>query len=151
MAYEIIGTVYKLGTPENIQTQTGRTIVRQSLTIMQRRFDPNTGEPFDPNYPTFEFANNEDVRKYKAGDAVRIRFDLNGRKYNDKTTGEEKYFTTIRAFRIEPYVRPQMQQQPIQPQPMQPQPMQQQPQRQAYQQQAYQPQYQQPVDDGLPF
>lgn len=146
MAYEIIGTVYKLGTPENIQTQTGRTIVRQSLTIMQRRFDPNTGEPFDPNYPTFEFANNEDIRKYKAGDAVRIRFDLNGRKYNDKTTGEEKYFTTIRAFRIEPYVRPQ---QPMQQQPMQQQPMQQPMQQQRYQQ-TYQ-QYQQPTDDGLPF
>ena len=51
MAYEIIGTVHKIGATENIQTKSGSTFQRRSLTLMQRRYDQNTGEEFEPNYP----------------------------------------------------------------------------------------------------
>ena len=114
MAYEIIGNVFKIGTTENIQTKSGTAFQRRSLTLIQRRFDQNTGQEFEPNYPTIDFTQRgcAELDKYKIGDRVRVRFDISGAKYNDRQTGEEKYFNSLRGFRIEPFVsqRPQPQQ-----------------------------------------
>lgn len=117
MAYEIIGNVHKIGTTENIQTKSGSAFQRRSLTLIQRRFDQNTGEEFEPNFPTIDFTRDKcmELDKYKPGDRVRIRFDVSGAKYLDKNTGEEKYFNSLRGFRIESYVQPQAQP-PYQPQ-----------------------------------
>lgn len=146
MAYEIIGNVYKVGTPETIMTKSGNTIKRRSLTLEQKRYDPNTGEEFNPNYPTLEFSGNacDSLNNFHQGDRVRVRFDITGVKY-DKD-GEERYLTILRGFRVESYVSPFQsqgngQQQQYQQQP--PQPYQQQYQPQAQQQQ-YQPQPQEP-------
>lgn len=124
MAYEIIGNVYKIGTSENIQTKSGSTFQRRSITLVQRRFDPNTDEEFEPNFPTIDFTRDKcmELDRYKPGDRVRIRFDVSGAKYLDKNTGEEKYFNSLRGFRIEPYVQPNAQPQAQPPyQPQQPQ------------------------------
>ena len=109
MAYEIIGYVFKIGTTENIQTKSGTAFQRRSLTLIQRRFDQNTGKEFEPNYPTIDFTQRgcAELDKYKIGDRVRVRFDISGAKYNDRQTGEEKYFNSIRGFRIEPFVQKQ--------------------------------------------
>lgn len=111
MAYEIIGNVHKIGTTENIQTKSGSTFQRRSLTLIQRRFDQNTGQEFEPNFPTIDFTRDKcmELDKYKPGDRVRIRFDVSGAKYLDKNTGEEKYFNSLRGFRIEPFVQPNAQ------------------------------------------
>lgn len=113
MAYEIIGTVHKVGTTENIQTRNGSTFQRRSITLVQRRFDQSTGQEFEPNFPTIDFTRDKcmELDKYKPGDKIRIRFDVSGVKYLDRNTNEEKYFTTLRGFRIEPYVQPNAQQQ----------------------------------------
>lgn len=117
MAYEIIGNVHKIGTTENIQTKSGNTFQRRSITLIQRRFDQNTGEEFEPNFPTIDFTRDKcmELDRYNPGDRVRIRFDVSGAKYLDKNTGEEKYFNSLRGFRIEPFVQPQAQP-PYQPQ-----------------------------------
>lgn len=164
MAYDIIGNVYKVGTPETITTKNGNTITRRSLTLEQRRYDPNTGEEFNPNYPTLEFSGKacESLNNFHQGDRVRVRFDITGVRYNDKQTGEEKSLTILRGFRVEPYVspsqsqgngqQPQYQQQPPQPYQQQYQP---QAQQQQYQPQQYQPQQQAPFppqyDGKVPF
>lgn len=111
MAYDIIGTVHKIGTVTTIPTRSGSALERRSITIMQQRYDQNTGEPYEPNFPTIDFTNKgcRALDQFKQGDRVRIRFDISGSRYNDKNTGEEKYFTSLRGFRIEPYV----QQQPV--------------------------------------
>lgn len=111
MAYEIIGNVHKIGMTENIQTKSGNTFQRRSLTLIQRRFDQNTGEEFEPNFPTIDFTRDKcmELDRYKPGDRVRIQFDVSGAKYLDKNTGEEKYFNSLRGFRIEPYVQPNAQ------------------------------------------
>lgn len=116
MAYEIVGNVFKIGATENISTKNGGTLLRRSITLCQRRFDQNTGEEYEPNYPTLDFTNRgcAELDRFKYGDKVRIRFDISGVKYNDKQTNEEKFFNSLRAFRIEPYV---VQQMPPQPQP----------------------------------
>lgn len=147
MAYEIIGNVHRIGATENIQTKNGSTFQRRSITLIQRRFDQNTGQEFEPNFPTIDFAQRgcEELNRYKPGDRVRIRFDISGVKYIDKSTGEEKYFTTLRGFRIEPYV--QTNAQPRQQYAAQPQYT---PQQGGYQQPQPTPQGNQ-GDDGLPF
>lgn len=118
MAYEIIGNVHKIGTTENIQTKSGSTFQRRSLTLIQRRFDQNTGQEFEPNFPTIDFTREKcmELDKYKPGDRVRIRFDVSGAKYLDKNTNEERYFNSLRGFRIEPYVQPNAQPQAQYPQ-----------------------------------
>lgn len=138
MAYEIIGNVFQIGTTENIPTKSGNPFRRRSLILVQRRFDQNTGEEFEPNYPTIDFTQKgcDDLERFKEGDRVRIRFDISGSKYEDKTTHETKYFTSLRGYRIEPYVQPQAQhvQQPVYPP-----------------QQAYQQNYQQtPPQQAMP-
>ena len=153
MAYEIIGTVFKIGTTENVPTKNGQPFQRRSITLVQKRFDQNTGQEFEPNYPTFDFTQRmcTELDKYKQGDKVRIRFDVSGVKYNDKQTNEERYFNSLRGFRIEPFVA----QQPQQYAPQQYAPQQYAPQQYApqYQQQAPfpPPQQQERGKGGLPF
>lgn len=129
MAYEIIGNVHKIGTTDNIQTKSGSTFQRRSITLVQRRFDPSTGQEFEPNFPTIDFTRERctELDRYKPGDRVRIRFDISGAKYLDRNTSEEKYFNSLRGFRIEPFVQPSAQpvQQPYAPQPSQQYPPQQ--------------------------
>ena len=117
MAYEIIGTVFKIGATENVQTKNG-LFQRRSITLIQRRFDQSTGQEFEPNYPTLDFTQRgcAELDRYKYGDKVRIRFDVSGVKYNDKQTNEEKFFNSLRGFRIEPFVAQQPQQPVTQPQ-----------------------------------
>lgn len=107
MAYEIIGSIYKIGTTENITTRNNTTLQKRSLVLKQQRYDQNTGEPFEPNYLTIDFTQMgcAQLDKYKTGDFVRVRFDVSGVKYNDKNTQEEKFFVSLRGFRIEPYKR----------------------------------------------
>ncbi len=163
MAYEIIGNVYRIGATENISTRSGGTLQRRSVTLVQKRFDQNTGEEFEPNYPTFDFANRgcAELDRFRQGDRVRIRFDISGVKYTDRNTQEEKFFTSLRGFRIEPLVAGQVQPQPAcAPQPQYPPQPSCQPQQGYYSQQAPQnpPQYppqsaqpQQAAGNGLPF
>ncbi len=126
MAYDIIGTVYKVDPTETIPTRQGNTIMRRTLILEQRRYDPNTGQEYQPNYPAFEFTNQlcRDLDLYPRGTRVRIRFDVSGSLYADKQTGEERNISRLRAFRIEQYQQPTQQpaqqvQQPIQQQPAQ--------------------------------
>lgn len=157
MAYEIIGTVHKIGATENIPTKNGTYLQRRSITLVQRRFDQNTGEEFEPNYPTLDFSQRgcAELDAFKPGDRVRVRFDISGVRYNDRQTGEEKYFNSLRGFRIEPFVARQSVQQPAVA-PQQPPQNWQQPQG-YYQPRQAAPQYtQQPVqnpatNEGLPF
>ena len=144
MAYEIIGTVLKTSTTETIQTKSGQPFQRRSLVLMQRRFDQNTGQEFEPNYPTIDFTQRscQDLDRFQPGDRVRVRFEVQGVKYIDKATGEERYMNKLRGFRIEPYVV----QQPLQPQSYAPASQWQQPQQP---QQAYYPP-QQPVGQLFP-
>lgn len=160
MAYEIIGNVHKIGMTENIQTKSGSAFQRRSLTLIQRRFDQNTGQEFEPNFPTIDFTRDKcgELDRYKPGDRVRIRFDVSGAKYLDKNTGEEKYFNSLRGFRIEPFVQPNAQpqmppQQGYAPQPQVPYAQPTYPPQGGYQQPAPQPQPQQAPqrEEDLPF
>ena len=146
MAYDIIGVIHFIGQPVNIQTKTGGALVKRTLVIMQRRFNRTTGEEYSPNYVSFDFSQQQSalLDSFAVGQLVKVSFDITGTKYNDKNTGQERYFTGLRGFKIELYVPQQQQSQQQYQQPQQQYQPQQQPQ---YQQpmQYQQPQYQQPM------
>lgn len=154
MAYVIIGTIFNIGEPENIPTKNGGYLVKKQVVLVQRRFDRNTGEEFQPNYPTLEFVNNniQKLEPFKSGDKVRISFDINGTKTNKN--GKDSYFSSLRGFNIERYVTPNQQPQTqVQQAPQNYQPTQQRQQPQGYAPQGYSQQPAQGYQQGqnLPF
>lgn len=118
MAYEIIGTIYQIGATETIPTKNGGSFQKRQLVLIQRRFD-NSGQEYQPNYPTLEFANANcpKLDGFKAGDRVRVKFDINGTK--TEKNGKDSFFSQLRAFNIEYYVT--QSQQPAQAQAYPPQ------------------------------
>lgn len=128
MAYEILGTILKIGVTETIQKKNnGGTFNKRQLVLQQRRFDRNTGQEFQPNYPTIDFINNNTAKldHFKVGDKVRVYFDINGTKSIDEHTRQERFFSSLNGFRVEPYVSQNQQTAPTQnypPQPYQGQP-----------------------------
>ena len=108
MAYEIIGTIFKIGQTESLNTKRGGTLNKRTLVLIQRRFD-NNGQEFQPNYPTLEFTNSNTTKLdgFKIGDRVRVRFDVNGTK--TEKNGQDSFFSSLRGFHIEQYVAQQPQ------------------------------------------
>lgn len=106
MAYNIIGRVYKIGRTQEILTKSGTPFRKRTLTLMQQQYDRNTGVQYEPNYPSFEFTQKacEQLDALQPNQLVRVSFDLAGRKYINKQTGEEDFFLYLRAFRVEPCV-----------------------------------------------
>jgi single-stranded DNA-binding protein len=130
------GRIINIAPIQTIRTQSGNEYLKREITLDATRFDPYTGErdKFE-NFPTFEFGGQlaKDLDNFRPGQVVTITFELSGTKYQDKQTGETKYFTRIRGYKIEP------RQQSSQPQQSAPQQQSPQPQRPAPQ-----PQYQMP-------
>lgn len=121
MAYEIIGIIYKIGATEQIPTKSGNPFQKRTLTLMQQQYDRSTGQPLEPNYPSFEFTQRGCalLDQFQPNQLVKVTFDLAGRKFQSKKTGLEDYFTSLRAFRIESYIPPRPIQQGSYPSPPQ--------------------------------
>lgn len=108
MANTITGRVDRIGQTVQIPSQKGGApFLKRELTLNAMRYDPNTGEPVtSENFPTFEFDGERcaELDRYQPGDVVTVHFNLNGRKYTDRD-GNERYFTTVRGYKIEPRQR----------------------------------------------
>lgn len=105
MANTITGRIHKI-TPTRaiVSDKTGNTYYKREIILDASRFDQYTGEKKFDNFPMLEFGGEETCRQldgYKEGELVTISFDLNGREYTDKQTGEVKYFTSVRGYKIE--------------------------------------------------
>lgn len=104
MANTIIGRIYRITPTENIATKKGTTFMKRQLIIDASRYDPYTGEKKFDNFPAFEVGGEELCRLlegYRIDDLVTVSFDLNGREFLDDQTKQTKYFTTVRAYKIE--------------------------------------------------
>lgn len=104
MANTIIGRIYRITPTENIATKKGTTFMKRQLIIDASRYDPYTGEKKFDNFPAFEVGGEELCRLlegYRIDDLVTVFFDLNGREFLDDQTKQTKYFTTVRAYKIE--------------------------------------------------
>lgn len=116
MANTITGRIRKITPTKTITSQTtGNTFYKREVILDASRFDPYTGQKKFDNWPMLEFGGEEAYRQldgYNEGELVTISFDLNGREYTDKQTGEVRYFTSVRGYKIE---RAGQQQPPQQP------------------------------------
>lgn len=108
MAYDIIGQIHSIGQTEQIATQSGAPFQKRTVTVMQPRYDRNTGQPYDPNYVSFEFTQKGCalLDQFQLGQLVKISFDISGRLYTSKKTGKEETFNSLRGFKIERYMPP---------------------------------------------
>lgn len=104
MANTIIGRIYRITPTENIATKKGTTFMKRQLIIDASRYDPYTGEKKFDNFPAFEVGGEELCRLlegYRIDDLVTVSFDLNGREFLDEQSQQTKYFTTVRAYKVE--------------------------------------------------
>ena len=105
--YQAIGQVHYIGPTQTIPSKSGdKTYTRRQLVISQVRRDPDTDALLTPNLPQFEVSGQycAILDSFTQGKTVLVKFDINGRSYTGDD-GELKYFTTLRAFHIEPYQR----------------------------------------------
>ena len=79
-----------------------KSFLKRTIVLDCTRFDPYTGERGFENFPSFEFSGDKcaDLDNFKVGQVVILSFDLQGNKYTD-SNGQEKYFTSIRGYKIE--------------------------------------------------
>jgi hypothetical protein len=109
-SYTIEGRVLSVGQTEQ---------KTEKLSI--RKFVIDDQAPEYANLFEFQLANakTELADKIKAGERVRVHFNLKGRGWTSPS-GEVKYFTSLDAWRIESIDAPQQQPQPQPAQPQQP-------------------------------
>lgn len=104
MIYNIKAKVYKVGNIQNIPSQSGGEPYRKRTLILDAsRFDPYTGEKGGDNPVVIEFSNKrvDELDKFRVGDLVDVQFVVQGRKYTDKATQEEKFFTSLVGLGVE--------------------------------------------------
>lgn len=103
MANQITGRIERIGEIVTIPSKDGsKTYQKREVVLDATRFDPYTGERGFENYPSFEFSGDKcvELNSYSVGQVVTISFELQGVKYTDKDN-TTKYFTRVRAYRIE--------------------------------------------------
>lgn len=118
MANTITGLIHRI-LPIETEDYNGRTYYKRLLVLDATRRDPWTGEPLYPSFPSFVFDGEDrcnELDKYKVGQVVTITFYIQGNKYKDKETGEERYFTRIKGTKIALY-RDEEQERRRQPEP----------------------------------
>lgn len=138
MANTFKGRVFQI-TPTETKTHEAKEYYSRQLTLLVRRYDPETGELQREDYPTFDISGEvrcTQLNGLKVGDLVEVSYVVQGVKYEKE--GVTKFFNKVTGYKIEPI----NQTQPVQ----QAQPVQQYPQVS----QATQAQPQNPSDD-LPF
>ena len=102
MAYQITGKIETIGEIISKATNNGgQPFQSRSFVLDATRFNPETGEPWE-NHPKFELSsrNVNIIDGFQVGQRVTVDFVLRGAKYQDKQTGETRYFTTVSAFKV---------------------------------------------------
>ena len=104
MIFEIVGVIHEIGALQTFPAKDGTQFVKQQVILDKSRTDEDTHQLYE-NFSVFEFAQKQcqQLAGFSKGHCVKIRFDINGRRYNDAKTGQERYFTTLKGISIEPY------------------------------------------------
>ena len=108
MANQIVGKVLIVGQTENIPYQ-DKTFQKRELVLDCSHYDRYTGEPIE-NYVNMQFNGNRvtELDNCRVGELVQVSFFLSGRK--STKDGNERYFTNIVGFKVEPYSQNNVQQ-----------------------------------------
>ena len=100
---KFIGQIYKVDPAT--QTPGGKTVRRFVLYIRNER------DELWSDYLPIEVLGDRCslLDQFALGTTVEVSVDIRGRRYQDKTTGEEKYFASVNAYNIATPSRPQQQ------------------------------------------
>lgn len=104
MANQITGKIEYISATQIIQSKNGgQSFAKREIVLDATRYDSYTGERGYENFPMFEFGGDKCslLDGFKEGQVVTVSFDIQGSRYNDKATGEVKYFSRIRGYKIE--------------------------------------------------
>lgn len=108
MANTLTGRIYQVK-PTETREYNGKTYYERTLVLDATKHDPYTGEPMYPNFPSFQFMGEDrckELDNYKTRQIVTVSFELQGVKYVDKQTGEEKCFNKVRGYKVALYQNP---------------------------------------------
>lgn len=103
--YQAIGQIHFIGqTQARPSKNGGEPFLSRQLVLQQVRREQDTDRLLTPNLPCFEFNGIycKLLDNFRPSQTVLVKFDINGRCFQDEQ-GQTKYFTTLRAFHIEPY------------------------------------------------
>jgi hypothetical protein len=118
MANSMTGKILAILPTETIVSKkdSTKTFHKRTLVLDCTRYDQYTGDRGYDNFPAFEFSGDKcaELDQYKPGQIVTVSFDLQGSKFVGDN-GKERWFTSIRGYKIELRQSPQ----PIAQQPMQ--------------------------------
>lgn len=125
MANQLSGRIFHIGKTVQMTSKNGNTFTKRELVLDTTRHDSYTGErsPYD-NYALLEFSNDNvsQLDGLSVGQVVTVDFTVEGRKVQDKQTGETRYFNSLRGYKVTVrQQQPAPQPTPI-PQPSQPNP-----------------------------
>jgi|WetSurMetagenome_2_1015567.scaffolds.fasta_scaffold94320_2 single-strand DNA-binding protein len=104
MSNQIIGKIIKIGKTQEIASQkTGNVFYKRDLVLDATKHDLYTGERGFENFPSFEFTGQhcDELDNFQVGQIVIVSFDIQGNKYIDKQTNQERYFNSVRGYKIE--------------------------------------------------
>ena len=105
MSYTIQGKVLSIGQVQQLPSKDpSRPFYKRELVIDCTRHDPVTGQrsPYE-NTPMLEFTGDivRELDSIQVGQFVIVTFEVQGTKYVDKNTRQEKIFTRLRPFKID--------------------------------------------------
>ena len=94
--------------PDQKPTVTGTIYMIGETQVVSDRFQKRelvieyVENPQYPEYIKFEVVQDKCdlLDQFQVGMEVQVHYDLKGRKYNDKNTGEEKIFSNLQAWRV---------------------------------------------------
>ncbi len=92
MAFEVVGKLHELYEEQQV-----------SEKFKKREFVLEIDDNSYTQYIKFQATQDRcsTLNPFKKGDNVKVQFNLKGRPYTSKTTGEPVYFTNLEAWRIE--------------------------------------------------
>lgn len=103
MSNQLSGRVLLVGQTVQMTSKSGNTFTKRELVLDTTRYDSYTGErsPYD-NYALFEFSNDNvsQLDALSVGQVVTVDFTVEGRKAQDKQTGETRYFNSLRGYKV---------------------------------------------------
>lgn len=105
MSYTFKGTVILIEETATIQTKSGTPFTKRNIVVEeQERYNQETGDKYPSAYAQFELSGErcKEADMFQKGDKVEVSFVLAGRMYNDRNTGAERCFNSLRALSIKP-------------------------------------------------
>lgn len=101
---KITGKILLIGQIKSTASKDGsKTFLSRELVLDTTRIDQYTGQRGYETFAAFEFQGDkcQILDGFMVGMIVTVSFDVRSMKYNDKETGEQKFFTRVVGYSVE--------------------------------------------------